>query len=100
MDNNFIRVTPITVEAMFATIHGNKKSAAFAEPCAARMLITVVGRICRLVAEITTIIITLVFALGCSSPSSLMDEIPIGVAAFPRPIRFADNNVGHSCFVQ
>lgn len=81
---------PISVESTVATSDGKRKSAGFAEPAVARMPITVVGKICRLVAEMTVSIIISVEALGLPLSMRLIADIAMGVAALPSPSRFAE----------
>lgn len=82
---------PTIVLVTVAAMQGSRKSAGFAEPAAARMEMTVEGNICRLVAEMTTSIIMLVVAIALLRPRFIEPTapIPMGVAAFPSPSRFA-----------
>ena len=83
-------IMPISVERTVATSEGKRKSAGLAEPAVARMPMTVVGRICRLVAEMTVSIIMSAEARGLPSSMRLRAVIAMGVAALPSPKRLAD----------
>ena len=83
-------IMPISVERTVATSEGKRKSAGLAEPAVARMPMTVVGRICKLVAEMTVSIIMSVEARGEPLSMRLMAVIAMGVAAFPKPKRLAE----------
>ncbi len=81
---------PINVESTVAISDGNRKSAGFTDPAVARMPMTVVGSICKLVADMTVSIIMSVEALPLPSSMRLIALIAMGVAALPSPSRFAD----------
>ena len=81
---------PMSVDSTVATRDGKRKSAGFAEPAVARMPITVVGSICRLVAEMTVSIIISVEARLSPVSMRLIAVIAMGVAALPNPKRFAE----------
>lgn len=83
-------IIPIAVESTVATSEGKRKSAGLVEPAVARIPMTVVGRSCRLVADITVSIIISVVARGEPVSMRFMAEIAMGVAALPRPKRLAE----------
>lgn len=89
-EHSFTPIIPISVDSTVATSDGNKKSAGFAEPAVARMPITVVGNICKLVAESTVSIIISVDALRLPLSIRFIAFIAMGVAALPSPSMFAE----------
>ena len=82
---------PITVDNIVAITEAGKNDAGEAEPCDERIPMTVDGRSCKDVAEMTIIIIIFVDAyFFLPTDRRFIAFIPIGVAAFPNPKRLAD----------